>query len=466
MARAGLAVARLALAMQPHAHHVTVLAGPGNNGGDGLVAARHLFAAGKRVQVNLVGDPARLPPDAALAWREAAAAGVGLQVWSGALFAPQQRTDLVIDALLGLGAARAVSGDMAQAIDMINHVDAPVLAVDIPSGLDPDTGAALGGPMVRADKTLSLLTLKPGCFTAEGRDHAGQVWLDTLGALAGQATAYLPGAPAERPRSHSSHKGRHGDVAVVGGASGMVGAAWLAARAALAAGAGRVFVSLLDEVAASYDPQRPELMARRHWWRSPPEVLGLSTVVCGCGAGDALREVLPPLLAHAARLVLDADALNAVAADASLMAALRRRSTRAMGTVLTPHPLEAARLLGRTTLQVQHDRLGAALTLAELSGATVVLKGSGSVLARAGDLPLINPTGNGALATGGTGDVLAGWIGGLWAQDDAPDALTVASAATWRHGQAADRFAALKGHGPLRAADLVEWMAGTRGHPA
>jgi len=134
--------------------------------------------------------------------------------------------------------------------------------------------------------------------------------------------------------------------------------------------------------------------------------------------------------------------------------------------VLTPHPLEAARLLGRTTLQVQHDRLGAALALAELSGATVVLKGSGSVLARAGDLPLINPTGNGALATGGTGDVLAGWIGGLWAQDDAPDALTVASAATWRHGQAADRFAALKGHGPLRAADLVEWMAGTRGHPA
>jgi len=466
MARAGLAVARLALAMQPHAHHVTVLAGPGNNGGDGLVAARHLHAAGKRVQVNLVGDPARLPPDAAQAWREAAAAGVELQVWSDALFAPQQRTDLVIDALLGLGAVRAVSGDMAQAIDMINHADAPVLAVDIPSGLNPDTGAALGGPMVRADKTLSLLTLKPGCFTAEGRDHTGQVWLDTLGALAGQATAHLPGAPAERPRSHSSHKGRHGDVAVVGGASGMVGAAWLAARAALAAGAGRVFVSLLDEFSSSYDSQRPELMARRQWWRLQPEVLGRSTVVCGCGAGDALREVLPPLLAHAARLVLDADALNAVAADASLMAALSRRSARGLGTVLTPHPLEAARLLGRTTLQVQHDRLGAALALAELSGATVVLKGSGSVLARAGDLPLINPTGNGALATGGTGDVLAGWIGGLWAQDDAPDALTVASAATWRHGQAADRFAALKGHGPLRAADLVEWMAGTRGHPA
>ena len=463
MARAGLAVARLALAQTPHAQHVHVFCGPGNNGGDGLVAARHLHAAGKRVQVTLVCDPTCLPPDAATAWRETAAAGVELQVWPGENAALRPACDLVIDALLGVGATRAVSGHIAEAVNTINRAHAPVLAVDIPTGLNADTGAALGGPIVRANASLSLLTLKPGCFTAEGRDHAGQVWLDTLGALSGDATAGLVGAPADRPRSHASHKGRHGDVAVVGGARGMVGAAWLAARAALAAGAGRVFISLLDDLAAPYDPQRPELMVRTAWWRSSPAVLGQSTVVCGCGAGDTLAEVLPPLLAHAARLVLDADALNAVAVDPSMMAALRRRGARGLGTVLTPHPLEAARLLGCSTAQVQQDRLVAAQTLAERTGATVVLKGSGTVLSATSALPLINPTGNGALATGGTGDVLAGWIGGLWAQDDAPGPRALAAESTWRHGHAAERFVAHGGHGPLRAAELIEWMAGSHG---
>ena len=472
MARAGLAVAQLALAMAPHARVVQVFAGPGNNGGDGLVAARHLHAAGKQVWVTLLGDPARLPPDAAMAWSDAAAAGLSMRRWSGLADAPADapadglanalapRCGLVIDALLGLGAARAVSGEMADAITAINQCGAPVLAVDIPSGLNPDTGAALGGPVVRAHSTLSLLTLKPGCFTAEGRDHAGQVWLDSLGVPAGGATAALSGAPPPAARLHASHKGRHGDVAVVGGAHGMVGAAWLAARAALAAGAGRVYVSLLDEQAAPIDLQRPELMARPHGWRSAPEVLSLATVVCGCGAGDSLVEVLPPLLAHAARLVLDADALNAIAADAALRAALRARTARGRATVLTPHPLEAARLLGCSALQVQQDRLGAALQLAERTGATVVLKGSGSVIASPGAMPYINPTGNGALATAGTGDVLAGWIGGLWAQDDAAGARQVAAAAAWQHGHAADRFVAGGGVGPLRAADLIEWMTG------
>ncbi len=461
MSRDGLAVAQLAMAMAPHARAVHVYAGPGNNGGDGLVAARHLHAAGKQVWVTLLGDPAQLPPEASAAFKDAATAGVPMRRWSGQADSLTARCDLAVDALLGLGAARAVTGDLADAITAINQCGAPVLAVDIPSGLHADTGAALGGPVVRADATLSLLTLKPGCFTAYGRDHAGQVWLDSLGVLAGEATAWLTGAPAVAARLHASHKGRFGDVAVVGGAHGMVGAAWLAARAALAAGAGRVFVSLLDEHAAQLDLQRPELMSRPRWWRSTPEVLGQTTVVCGCGAAGALNEVLPPLLAHAPRLVLDADALNAIAAEPALMAALRARTARGRGTVLTPHPLEAARLLCCSTAQIQQDRVGAAQMLADRLGAAVVLKGSGSVITAPGALPFINPTGNGALASAGTGDVLAGWIGGLWAQAIAQGAQQVAAAAAWQHGQVADSFVASGGMGPLRAADLVEWMAGS-----
>ncbi len=462
MARAGLAVAQLAMAIAPHARVVRVFAGPGNNGGDGLVAARHLHAAGKQVVVTMLGDPARLPPDAAVAWADAAAAGVPMQRWSGHADTPTPPCDLAIDALLGLGAARAVAGDLADAVTAINQCGAPVLAVDIPSGLNADTGAALGGPLVQAHSTLSLLTLKPGCFTAEGRDHAGQVWLDSLGVSAGQATAILTGTPQTVARPHAAHKGRHGDLAVVGGARGLVGAAWLAARAALAAGAGRVFVSLLDEQAAAIDLQRPELMSRPQWWRSTPEVLRRTTVVCGCGAGDSLAEVLPPLLAHAGRLVLDADALNAIAVDAALLSSLRGRAARSRATVLTPHPLEAARLLGCSVAQVQQDRIAAAVSLAERCRATVVLKGSGSVVATVGALPCINPTGNGALATAGTGDVLAGWIGGLWAQPDAPGAQDVAAAAVWQHGRAADRFVDGGGVGSLCAAYLVGWMAAGR----
>jgi hydroxyethylthiazole kinase-like uncharacterized protein yjeF len=463
MARAGLAVARLAMALAPHAQAVHVFAGPGNNGGDGLVAARHLQAAGKAVWVTLLGDPARLPADAATAFKAAVDAGVPVRQWSGIDEALATPCDLAIDALLGLGASRAVSGDLADAIVALDRCGAPVLAVDIPSGLHPDTGAALGGPLVRAQDTLSLLTLKPGCFTAQGRDHAGQMWLDTLGVSACAATAWLAGAPQTAARTHASHKGSHGDVAVVGGAQGMVGAAWLAARAALAAGAGRVFASLLDDETNSVDQQRPELMSRSCWWRSSPEILGRTTVVCGCGAGEGLAEVLPPLLAHAGRLVLDADALNAIAAEPGLQAALRARAARGRATVLTPHPLEGARLLGCSVSDVQQDRVGSALCLAQRFQVTVVLKGSGTVIATPAALPVINPTGNGALGTAGTGDVLAGWTAGLWAQDDAADAQRVAAAGTWQHGRAADRFVAAGGRGPLRAADLIEWMAGSSG---
>ena len=380
---------------------------------------------------------ARLPADAAQALSDAQQAGVAIDVGS----LDGDEADLCIDALLGIGASRAPQGLIAAAIAAVNEQRAPVLAVDLPSGLHPDTGALLGPAAVRAGATLALLTLKPGCCTGHGRDHAGELWLDTLGVTADAPTRLAERAAASAPpRRHAAHKGSFGDVAVVGGAPGMVGAAWLAARAALAAGAGRVYCSLLDPQAATLDPARPELMARTAWWQSPPALLAQTTVVCGCGGGEAVRAALPPLLSHAGRLVLDADALNALAADPALQPLLRARAARGLATLLTPHPLEAARLLQTDRAEVQRDRLAAARQLAADTGAAVLLKGSGSVIAAAGRPPHINPTGNAALATAGTGDVLAGWAAGLWAQQPEAAAADVAVAAAWQHGRAADLF--------------------------
>ena len=462
MRRAGTAVARLALAVAPHAQRIWVYAGPGNNGGDGLDAAIHLRAAGKNVTVRLLGEEARLPADASDALARARAAGVAIASDAPALLEPG---DLAIDALLGVGASRAPEGPLAAAVAELNALRCAVLAIDLPSGLHPGTGQRLGTDAVRAQHTLSLLSLKPGLFTALGRDHAGVVWLDDLGVEAPDPPdAWLLGSQVDKtpPRSHAQHKGSFGDVAVIGGAPGMNGAALLAARAAHAAGAGRVYVSMLDEHAPQHDLLRPELTFRAAWWKSAEAVLARSTVVCGCGGGTAVREALPRLLSAAGRLVLDADSLNTIANDATLQALLRARASRARFTVLTPHPLEAARLLGTDAREVQADRLAAAQQLAERFASVVLLKGSGSVIAVPGQPPCINPTGNAALATAGTGDVLAGWLGGGWAQRPESEELDAARNAAWsaayRHGAAADRH----GGTVLRAADLIELMSADR----
>ena len=449
MARAGLSVARLALAIAPHAARVWIACGPGNNGGDGLEAAIHLRAHGLDVAVTLVTDPTALPADARMAHQRALAAGLAI---STAL--PLGRLapgDLAIDAVFGVGSTRAPEGALADLIACLNRAPCPVLAIDLPSGLDADTGQPFGPACVEATHTLSLLTLKPGLFTGAGRDHAGDVWFDDLGVPSGaeQATAWRPDPPRPQRRLHAQHKGSFGDVLVVGGGPGMAGAAVLAARAAHAAGAGRVHVDLRDPTAAPLDLTRPELMfrpaGRQH------DLPRHATVVAGCGGGSAMATALPRLLSSAERLVLDADALNAIAGDSSLQRLLAARAMRRHGTVLTPHPLEAARLLGTDTATVQHDRLTAACRLADQFQAVVVLKGSGSVIAPPGAAPFINPTGNAALATAGTGDVLAGWIGGLWARGGC-EPLPPALHGVWQHGEAADRCLTA----PLRAADLVE----------
>ncbi|MBA4177372.1 MAG: bifunctional ADP-dependent NAD(P)H-hydrate dehydratase/NAD(P)H-hydrate epimerase [Leptothrix sp. (in: Bacteria)] len=454
MEAAGLAVARLAAALAPHARHVQVWAGPGNNGGDGLVAARHLHAAGRSVNVSLLAQPDNLPADAAAALQRARAAGVVVTHATAAGAA-----DLHIDALLGLGTRRAPSGELAAAIAAMNQATPPVLAVDLPSGLHADTGMPLGAAAVRATATLALLSLKPGCFTGQGRDHAGVVWFDDLGVQAGPPSAWLSGAAKAAARLHASHKGSHGDVVVVGGAVGMVGAAWLAARAALAAGAGRVYCCPLDASAGLLDSAQPALMGRPAGWWADPRVPAKATVACGCGGGDAVSAALPPLLSNAARLVLDADALNAIAADPSLQTLLRKRAARGRPTLLTPHPLEAARLLQSTSAEIQADRLAAAHELASRLACAVLLKGSGTVMAAPGRQPHINPTGNAALATAGSGDVLSGWIAGLWAQQPETAALDIAAAGAWQHGRAADRWPAAARGAPLRAHDLIEALA-------
>jgi ADP-dependent NAD(P)H-hydrate dehydratase / NAD(P)H-hydrate epimerase len=442
MARAGLAVARLALALAPRARRVLVLAGPGNNGGDALVAAQWLRQHDLDVEVALLGDPARLPPDAAWAFAAGAAPRLGLP--------PRIDADLVIDGLLGIGLTRAPEGDLAEAIRMLQRAVVPVLAIDVPSGLDADRGTTFDGLAVRATHTLSLLSLKPGLFTALGRDHAGRVWFDNLGVPPADTACRLIGPPALQDAPHASHKGRFGDVLVFGGAPGMAGAAGLAAHAALAAGAGRVY---LGSLAGDHDAGtlRPELMSRPVGSLMEVEMLRRATVVAGCGGGEAIRGLLPALLRHAARLVLDADALNAVAADSPLREALAARGRRGSPTALTPHPLEGGRLLAQDTAAVQADRPAAARALAAEFGAVVVLKGSGTCVASPDGNLAINATGNARLASAGTGDVLAGWLAGRWSHSGA-SAQTAAEAAVFDHGRAAEQAS---GQGPLLATDLI-----------
>ena len=465
--RAGWAVARLSQALAPHARTVWIACGAGNNGGDGLEAAVHLRQAGRQVVVTWLGSPESAPADALRSWERARNAGV---VWAESPPLDLRGDDLCIDALLGIGLSATArqsthTAQLQALLEALHRSHAPVLCVDAPSGLLADTGQFAEGfapstTVPRSDRhTLSLLTLHPGLFTAAGRDAAGTVWFDELAVNSSteRPSAWLFAPPTATGRAHNSHKGSYGDVAVVGGEGlqkrgmGMTGAALLAASAALHAGAGRVMLSLLDDGAMTLDALQPECMVRRF------DALPLSqlTVVCGCGGGEAIRDVLPKVLAHAARLVLDADALNAIAADPKLQNGLANRAQAGLPTVLTPHPLEAARLLGTTAAAVQADRLGVAKQLAQQFQCTVVLKGSGSVIAAPGHTPHINTTGNARLATGGTGDVLAGLLGAYLAaaENHEQAAFAAASQACWRHGKVADDW---PGHEPLTASALAK----------
>jgi hydroxyethylthiazole kinase-like uncharacterized protein yjeF len=464
MLRAAQAAANLAIAQfrEPY----LVLAGPGNNGGDALETALLLQQAWQQVSIVLLAEPSQLTVDARQAYERCRVAQLN--------FLPTLPESLsgfhcVIDGLFGIGLKRALEQPLAHWVTSLNHSGVPILALDIPSGLNADTGRVVGGASgvaVKATQTLTFIAGKPGLWTAQGPEYCGQIQVADLVGVS--ETHFTPcpnvGAlnspeqfrPALRLRQHDSHKGSFGNVHIVGGQSGMAGAALLAGRAALFSGTGRVYVHSLAGL--ELDPLHPELMLRQAQHRPEPSDLSAGVNVCGPGLGSSeqAQAWLETCLHSQNALVLDADALNLLAQDQAWKKLLHARQA---ATVLTPHPLEAARLLQEQTVEVNADRLRAARELAEIYGATVVLKGAGSIITRPAGLPTtqgpvwrINPTGNPGLASAGTGDVLAGVTGALIAgtlQHDRNKPLTAlalafdcACAAVWLHGKAAEELTA------------------------
>ena len=449
MQRAGRAaadVARMILDGGNRGQAVLVLAGPGNNGGDALEAAALLAKEGCRVCIVLLADEARMPSDAKKALTQARAQPASFEMMPSLDDALARKFGLIVDGLFGIGLTRPLAGEYRAVVETMNSLASrspacPILSLDIPSGLNADTGMAVGvdGIAVRADHTVTFIGNKPGLYTGAGRDHAGQVHVASLGIddrLFVPSHARLSGIGLFRHvlhvRPHCSHKGSYGNAAVIGGAQGMGGASILAARAAAHCGAGRVFAGFLHKPPA-YDSAQPELMCRL--------VQDIDLASCALGVGPGMgtsrnaHDVLARALAAPVPAVLDADALNLIAAEPGLQ---QKTANRKAATILTPHPLEAARLLASSSAAVQADRMAAARELARRFSAIVVLKGSGTLIARPDGAIAINPTGNAALATAGTGDVLCGICTAFLAQGW--PAWEAAIAAVWLHGAAADEL--------------------------
>ncbi len=463
MTRAATAAFDLIRARWP-ARWVTILCGPGNNGGDGLVLARLLHQADQPVRVWAQAPTRDRPDDAARAWRELPAGLVQAGEPHG-----DANGELIVDSLFGIGLRKGLDDTSTRWLSWANEQAAVRLALDVPTGLNADTGTA-DPHTFRADVTLTFLRDKPGLHTHAGRDHAGEVVVASLGTdseFAGvHADAFAPAGVATcepasadigklirrsdcaalfQARPHDTHKGSFGTVAVLGGGRGMTGAALLASRAALHLGAGKVFVAFpAGAPDLPCDPLQPELMLRTADALLAQDDAGVGVWVMGCGLGtddDAAGSLAAVLdAAGDTPVVLDADGLTLLAEQPHLA------QQRTAPLILTPHPREAARLLHTDTATIQDDRIRSATDLAARYEAWVVLKGSGTVVASPDGLWSINDSGNAGLATAGTGDVLAGMIGGLLAQglpiDDA------VRGGVWLHGAAADALVA-QGCGPV-----------------
>lgn len=446
MERAGAAAANIALERLDG--RALVVAGPGNNGGDAFVVARLLKAAGHAPTVLFADDPARLPADARAAHAAWIAAGGSCTAdYPAGTFA------LIVDGLFGIGLTRSIEGRYADWIVRMNTSGAPILALDVPSGLNAMTGQASAshGSVVRATHTVTFIAHKPGLLTADGPDLCGTVTVCDLGLDVPAEGARVEPALFRHclaRRQRNSHKGDYGNVAIVGGAHGMAGAALLAGRAALRLGAGRVYLGMLERLPV--DLGQPELMLR-----SPEDALRQATVIAiGPGLGQSQEAFA--LLVHALDSglphVIDADGLNLLAQEEALM---RKCAAAPAPSFLTPHPAEAARLLGSTTAAIQADRVAAALELAHRLDAHVALKGCGTVIAAPDGRWFINATGNPGLASAGSGDVLSGMLSALLAQGWPP--LEALLAAVHLHGAAADACVA-GGLGPigLTAGELID----------
>ncbi len=453
MQRAGEAALRCLRTRWPVAQRVVIVCGPGNNGGDGYVLARLARAAGLAVAVLAASPPDRLKGDAREASQAWLACGGQAHPYEPRLL---EQDGIIVDALLGTGLRGGVREQMSRLIRDINTAGRPVLALDVPSGLDSDTGMALGDA-VRADCTITFVGLKTGLFVGDGPQFAGTVFFDDLGL--GASLVNSPPARIERiveteieralpRRARSAHKGDFGRVLIVGGGVGMPGAARLAGEACLRVGAGMVTVAVAPQNVAAVSAGRPELICLP--WAEPGELgealerAELIAIGPGLGRTDWARAALHTVLGAGKPLVLDADALNLIAESGA---------SAGGQWILTPHPGEAGRLLGTSTAEVQRDRLGALERLTARYGGIVVLKGAGTLLGAPGRTPALCEGGNPGMASPGMGDVLTGVIAGILAQ--CRDPWLAARAGVLAHALAGDA-AARKGERGLLAGDVIE----------
>lgn len=391
--------------------HVTVLAGPGNNGGDAIVCACELKRLGHTVQLVMPGGE----PKTELA-REMLADWIAL---GGTVISDPymtEKADAVVDGLFGTGLKRPITGDYLDAILWFNERQCFRLALDVPSGLHSETGHWVGTmPGVTADATVTFLSAKSGLYMNEGVDAAGAVVVSELDVSVPLTRLglieYSDFDHICQPRPKFSHKGTFGHVAVVGGAEGHIGAALLSARAALRMGAGTVTVELLTPNAMMVDPVAPELM----FSSTPLDFSRFTAAVIGPGLGQsaAAKARLEAALASNIPLVLDADALNLIAGDKALLTTLLHRT---VATVLTPHEAEGARLLKVTPQIIQSDRVNAVRDIALQTGAITVLKGPGTLIAMRSSRTWLSPYATASLATAGSGDVLSGMIASFLGQ--------------------------------------------------
>lgn len=456
MKRAGEASLRVLRSRWPTAYRIVVVCGGGNNGGDGYVLARFAQAAGLTVSALAAVPPERLQGDARQAYDDfRASSGRVLPFDSAAL----GTGEVIVDALLGTGLTSAVREDAAGVIAAINAAGRPVFALDVPSGLSSDLGAPLGAA-VRADCTITFVGLKTGLFVGDGPEYTGTLFFDDLEVAAPGQPGFEPRlvrlaeceiAQALPPRRRAAHKGSFGHVLVVGGGTGMPGAARLAGEAALRVGAGLVTVAAAPENLAAIAGGCPEIicmpLAEASALEEPLARADVVAVGPGLGRSTWAAMALERVLASQKPMVVDADALNLIAA-----AAKGERLREPGRWILTPHPGEAARLLGCGTGEVQRDRLAALDALIERYGGVVVLKGAGTLIGMRGEIPAICERGNPGMASPGMGDVLTGAIAGVLAQCGQLQAA--ARAGVLVHALAGDT-AALAGQRGLMASDVL-----------
>ncbi|MFT3896441.1 MAG: NAD(P)H-hydrate dehydratase [Thermomonas sp.] len=448
MQRAGAAAWREVLAHWPRARRIAVACGPGNNGGDGYVLARHALESGRELRVLQLQPPRTGPAQRACEEFVRAGGGIetGLPDFAGC--------DLVVDALFGIGLSRAPEGEAVAWIDTINGAGIPMLAIDVPSGVDAEHGS-VPGKAIRATHTLECIAPKAGLRTGAAQDHAGELSLATLEAPASafddiEAAAEwfdADGLGAFLPkRRRDSHKGDNGRVLCIGGDLGMGGAVLLCAEAALRGGAGLVRVATREAHVAPLLARCPEAMPAgiedSPSFASMLEQADVLALGPGLGQGEWGRALFFAAISAGKPLVVDADALNLLA-----------QSPRTLSdAILTPHPGEAARLLGCSNADIQRDRIAAAMQLAEKFDAVVVLKGAGSVVAAPKRIPRVIGAGNPGMAVGGMGDVLTGIIAALRAQG--LEAFDAATAGALLHAVAGDD-AAREGERGLLPRDVI-----------